>query len=120
MKPLQLANGLILCFTDRSRRYFGDYHQVRIQVQCSVPLLPDYFVSREAYEHALRILGDEIPYSLVLERMGVAGAETGGVKELLLKHFAETTGTYLSSPLFPARYVARTYAHRLTRTVSVP
>jgi hypothetical protein len=120
MRPLQLANGLTIRFTDRSRRYFGDYHQVRIQVQSSIPLLPDYFVSREAFEHARRILGEEIPYSLFLERMGVAGAETEGVKETLLKHFAETTANYLSSPSFPERYVARTCAKRLVRTVTVP
>jgi hypothetical protein len=120
MKPLHLANGLIFRFTDRSRRYFGDYHHVRIQVQSSIPLLPDYFVSREAYEHARRILGDEIVYSLFLERMGVAGEEIAGVKELLLTHFTETSATYLSSHLFPQRYVARTYAQRRARSVTIP
>ena len=120
MKPLHLANGLILRFTDRSRRYFGDYHHVRIQVQSSIPLLPDYFVSRETYEHARRILGDEISYSLVLERMGVAGEEIPRVKELLVTHFTETSVNYLSRPLFPQRSVARAYAQRRARSVAIP
>ncbi len=87
-----LSNGLTLVFYDRSLRYFGDYHRVRIEVQC-------------------RLADSDADLPLHnLERMGVAGAAVGQVREELIGNFLQSARNYLEQPDFPARLLARAQA----------
>src|SRR4051794_20816991 len=49
IRAIPLANGLTVRFYDASRRYFGDYHQVRVEVSCEVLLTQDLFQNPEDF-----------------------------------------------------------------------
>ena len=62
IREIALANGLTVSFTDATRRYFGDYHQVRVEISCEVPLTAELFADHAAHEAALKLLGPTFCY----------------------------------------------------------
>ena len=99
-----LANGISLEFFDRSNRYFGDYHRVRVEVHVSVP-------------HSDR--AEPLVKVQVLERMGVAGAEVAAVRQQLCESFWSHASGYLGRADYPARLLAAEQQSR-RRPVLVP
>lgn len=111
MRTEKFSNGLTVEFHDRSNRYYGDFHRVRIEVRCSIPLTPAAIPLSEDPEAELRrvrdMLGDEVVFSRFLEQMGVAGDALERTKQHLIDSFARSTFSYLENPAFPSRLVAR-------------
>ena len=91
-----LANGLTVRFLDKTQRYFGDYHHVRMEVVCDVPV-PE---SAGAESSARR----SIQFTSNIRRFGVPTADVPAAIEDLIANFTKTTLSYMSSPSFPSRY----------------
>ena len=106
-----LKNGLIVEFRDKSNRYFGDYHRVRIEVFCRFSLGPELFCAsarpQSECERAKALLGEELTFVRHLERMGVAGGRVEEVRRELIDSFAKSAFPYLEAPDFIQRLVAR-------------
>jgi hypothetical protein len=112
----KLSNGLTVEFHDRSNRYYGDFHRVRIEVRCSIPLTPAVITPSEDPEAELRrvrdILGEEVVFTRFIERMGVAGDALEQTKRHLIDSFTRSAFAYLENPAFPSRLVARELERR--------
>lgn len=112
----RLENGACVEFIDRSNRYYGDYHRVRVEVRCALALVPELFASfsdpAAECERVKLILGPEVVYANALEKMGVAGAEVESVVRSLIQGFVTTTLIYLNHPEFAARLVRSTLEQR--------
>ncbi|BCA79512.1 hypothetical protein [Desulfuromonas sp. AOP6] len=120
-----LDNGVVVAFSDRSNRYFGDYHRICIDVSCHIRLSVETFTAagdpEAEYRKAQSALGEEAVYQRTLERMGVAGAEVVETRQRMINEFCQTNFPYLGSPEFPARFVASEMAKvRKPRHLFVP
>jgi hypothetical protein len=107
-KPIEdivLANGVRVRYYDRTRRYFGDYQLVRVEVRCDVPVREEYFAGTEVGAAARSALGAVAVYRRTMERMGVPTGEVRGAVDELIALFTEHTLTYISGPGFPRRLV---------------
>lgn len=105
MQSITLGNGLTVQFSDRTRRYYGNFYRVRIVVSCSIPITEQYCPSHEDREQLRRLFGEAASYERILEKMGVPEEETGTVRDHLLAKFLETSAPYLADPVFPQRYI---------------
>lgn len=110
LRSVRLENGLTIEFSDRSNRYFGDYHRVCVEVRCRVALGPEAFAGSAdpaAEQQAARaVLGSEVAFSRTLEKMGVAGEAVEQTREALIDSFIRSALSYLSAPAFPGRFIA--------------
>lgn len=82
-----LPNGLTIEFSDSTKRYFGDYHRIQIEVTV---------VLADGQRHRFQ----------TLERMGVSGGELEEVKHQVMDAFRSGTLKYMGSEQFPAKFVA--------------
>lgn len=73
-------NGLTIEFSDRSNRYFGDYHRLLIEI--------DALIETDAEVVRLR-------YQRPLKRMGVAGADVADEMNTMIEQFLATTAFYM-------------------------
>ena len=105
IREVPLENGLTLRFFDATRRYFGDYHQVRIEISCEVPLSAEIFDDAAARESAVKVLGDRVQYLKQVEHQGVATDAVSGVVEDSIRHFLDHSLGYFRSPAFPKKLV---------------
>lgn len=105
IKELPLANGLTVRFFDATRRYFGDYHQVRIQICCEVPLTADLFDDDESYRQALKLLGQSVVYKKEIEHQGVATDSVPAAVEKVITTFVDHSLAYFNGAAFPKRFV---------------
>ena len=105
IKEIPLANGLVIRFFDATRRYFGDYHQVRIQICCEVPLSAALFEDVEAHQRALKILGNSVLYKKDIEHQGVATDAIPDVVANVLKQFVDHSLGYFNGEAFPKKLV---------------
>ena len=103
IREIPLQNGLTLRFFDATRRYFGDYHQVRIEINCQVPLTVELFDDQVAWEAAVKLLGDTVEYRKEVEHQGVATDAIAGVIDDVIRHFTDHSLNYLQSPTFPRK-----------------
>ncbi len=110
------SNGLTVEVTDLSRRYYGDYHKVILEVTCRVPLHAAHFSRQEqphqALEQARRQLGEEARLVSRIERMGVAGNTLEKVKTALWDSFRRSSLPYLQRPDYPGQLVTRMLERR--------
>lgn len=105
IREIALANGLTLRFFDTTRRYFGDYHQVRIAISCEVPLTADLFDDAKEYEAAVKLLGGKVEYLKKVEQQGVATEAIAGAVENVIQQFIENSLGYFDTDNFPKRLV---------------
>ncbi|GFO66441.1 hypothetical protein GMLC_00200 [Geomonas limicola] len=105
VRELALDNGLTVRFSDASRRYFGDYHQVRVEVTCEVPLTAQLFDDPAAFEAARKLLGASVSYRKLVEHQGVPTLLVADQVEKVIQHFIEHSLGYFSSENFPRRLV---------------
>jgi hypothetical protein len=105
IREIPLSNGLTVRFFDATRRYFGDYHQVRIEISCEIPLTPDLFESAEAYEKGMKQLGGKVQYLKKIEQQGVATDAIAGVVENVIRQFMAHSLSYLEAESFPKKLV---------------
>lgn len=106
----RLDNGLTIEFFDRSNRYFGDYHRVCVEACCRVVLNMDNLAGladpAAELQTARAVLGNEVVFIRKLERMGVAGEAVERTREVLIESFIRSSFPYLSTPVFPRRFIA--------------
>ncbi|HJV64275.1 MAG TPA: hypothetical protein VJ550_00935 [Geomonas sp.] len=105
IREVPLSNGLTLRFFDHTRRYFGDYHQVRIEISCELPLTPDLFDDQAACAAALKVLGPSVRYLKQVEHQGVATAAVQEAVERVIGDFLSHSLGYFQSPAFPKKLV---------------
>ncbi|HLO26207.1 MAG TPA: hypothetical protein VK187_08830 [Geobacteraceae bacterium] len=103
IKEISLSNGLTVTFFNHTRQYFGDFHLVKMEIKCKVPVLSRYFADQEAWAEARSLLGEEIVYRRMAEQMGVPSIEICTVLDGLMVNFLENSLPYFSSALFPER-----------------
>jgi hypothetical protein len=118
MKTIPLPNNLCVTFNDLTHRYFGDFHHVKIEISCQITLDDAMFISVEERADAVKVLGAQVTYSKVMERMGVPTAELAATQTALVDHFEKHAISYMSSTSFPARFIKAELAKiRKTPTV---
>lgn len=105
IKEIPLANGLTVRFFDATRRYFGDYHQVRIHIVCEVPLVAELFEDDAARQAALKLLGDRASYRKEIEQQGVPTVAVEETVRKVIDHFVEHSLGYFEGEAFPKKLV---------------
>jgi hypothetical protein len=110
LRSVQLDNGLIVEFFDRSNRYFGDYHRLYVEVRCRIPLTRGHFADAAdpvaGLQAARALLGNEVIFTRRLEKMGIAGAAVEEAREALVDNFIRGTLSYMDGSAFPRRFIA--------------
>lgn len=105
VREITLPNGLTVRFSDATRRYFGDYHQVRVEISCEVPLTAHLFDDPDAYGAALRLLGSRVRYLKQVEHQGVPTLGTADAVQQVIQQFIDHSLSYFGSQTFPRRFV---------------
>ncbi|MBU5614046.1 hypothetical protein [Geomonas azotofigens] len=105
IREIPLSNGLTVRFFDATRRYFGDYHQVRIQICCEVPVTPDLFPDEESHQAALKLIGASVTYKKDIEHQGVATLCVDQTVARVIDDFAAHSLGYFNTPAFPRKLV---------------
>jgi hypothetical protein len=105
IRELPLANGLTVRFFDTTRRYFGDYHQVRVKISCEVPVTADLFADQQAFDTALKLLGAKVQYVKDIEQQGVPTLSTADAVANVIRQFMENSLGYFDSAEFSKRFV---------------
>lgn len=91
IKRVCLGHDLVLEFSDRSNRYFGDYHRILIEIDAVV----------ETSDGRVRLR-----YRRPLRKMGVCGAETTRETEAMIDQFLSITGPYMRQAGFTQKLLA--------------
>ena len=118
IREIPLANGLTVRFFDTTRRYFGDYHQVRVKISCEIPLTADLFDDDQACQAAVRLLGDSVHYRKDVEHQGVPTLATSEAVEKVIRQFVEHSQGYFETKEFPRRFVQSELSRVLGRAKS--
>jgi len=105
IREFPLPNGLTVSFFDLTRRYFGDFYIVKIEIRCNVPVLPEYFEDRSAFDEARMLLGDEVVYERTEKQMGVPSTEIERVLQRFINNFTEHSLSYFAAARFPEKLV---------------
>jgi hypothetical protein len=105
IREIPLSNGLTVRFFDATRRYFGDYHQVRVTISCEVPLTADLFADVGAWQAAVKLLGNSLLYKKEIEHQGVPTADTARAIEKVISQFMEHSLAYFQTETFAKRFV---------------
>ncbi|GFE60992.1 hypothetical protein [Geobacter sp. AOG2] len=113
IREYDLDGGITVKLRDVTRHYFGGYYHVRIEVGADVPLSAPAFADPEEYRAALRLLGEQIRFHRVLEKMAVPEADIAAARQGLLDAFDTNMLPYLSRPDFPERFMHSEYARCL-------
>src|SRR4051794_3678728 len=93
----KLDNGLTLEICDRTRRYFGDYFTIKLDLECLVPLDRSFFDDDASYEEAASRVKGPVAFRRTIERRGVPSASITAAREELLRNFEENALRYISS-----------------------
>jgi hypothetical protein len=104
-REISLENGLTVSFYHHTHRYFGDYHRIKVEIICEVPLLEEYFTNIAEFVEASATLGGKAVFRRNLELMGVSSAEVEQSLENVIDNFSSHSLAYLASPLFPRKLI---------------
>jgi hypothetical protein len=105
IREIPLSNGLTVRFFDATRRYFGDYHQVRISIICDVPVSSAHFDDATSHQSALKLLGASVQYRKDVEQQGVATLQTSAAVENVIQQFLNHSLSYFETQSFPKRFI---------------
>lgn len=105
LREITLANGMKVRFLDNTRRYFGDYYLVTVEIRCEVPILPDYFDTISAYNEVKSHWGETIVHLRKVQQMGVPSAQVSQVRERLIANFEQHSLPYLIPSTMPKKLV---------------
>lgn len=101
LRTVTLNGGVEVSFFDRSNRYFGDYHQLKVEVEVILS------VHGELLPEELRTVLGKVPatvnYRKTLTRMGVPSARYKETCHQLMDDFLKYAGPYLEHRDFPLR-----------------
>ena len=104
-REVPLENGLTVCFYHHNHRYFGDYHRIKLEIICEIPVREEYFSNPDEFAEARAILGRNAFFRRELELMGIPTAEVDQTLEKTMDNFSNHSFSYLASPLFPRKMV---------------
>ena len=116
VKEIPLENNLNVCFYNHNHRYFGDYHRVKVEITCKVPLKEEYFTTRAECVEAINTLGLSALFKRSVEQMGVSSDELEPCLERIIDNFISHALSYLASPEFPRMLIKKEMANSM-RTV---
>ncbi len=102
---IELPNGFCISLSDSTRRYYEDYHLVRLRFVCRVPLQAEYFDCPETFAEAKRLLGDSAVYSRTCEKMGVPFSHIEVARDRMVSDFMNNVLPYFSHETFPRKLV---------------
>lgn len=111
VKEIPLENNLKVCFHNHNHRYFGDYHRVRVEITCEVPILEVYFSSQAAFAEAMESLVSPALFKRSVEQMGVSTDELESCLERIIENFSSHSLSYLASPAFPRMLIQKELAN---------
>lgn len=89
-----------ITYKDKSRRYFGDFHEVVLEITSEMTILPTHFEEESIYEEIKNILGQTLTTTSTLRQMGVASAQLESVKNSLIGSFRSNSLPYFLAPGF--------------------
>ena len=105
VRKIDLSNSLTVLVYDSTRRYYEDYHLVRLEMECEVVVNEDFFEGPELYAEARKVVGDSVVYLRTIEKMGVPFLEIEAAREDVISSFVSTAVPYLSHEDFPRKFV---------------
>ncbi len=105
-REIKVANGLVIQFFDTSRRYFGDFHHIKLEIRCEVPITAELFEDLAAFHKAARSFGSTVVYRRHLEQFGVPSSEIALTLDTLIANFLAHSSAYFSAPAFPQKLAA--------------
>lgn len=102
---IALANGMKVRFIDNTRRYFGDFYLVTVEIRCEVPILPEYFDTISIFNEVKSHWGETIVHLRKVQQMGVPSAQVSQVTERLIANFEQHSLPYLILATMPKKLV---------------
>ena len=105
VRKIDLSNSLTVLVYDSTRRYYEDYHLVRLEMECEVAVNEGFFEGPEKYAEARKVVGDSVVYRRTIEKMGVPFLEIEAAREDVISSFVSTAVPYLSHEDFPRKFV---------------
>jgi hypothetical protein len=115
-----LPNGLTVSFYDQTRRYFGDFYLVKLEIVCKVPVIADYFGENGEFNEARSLLGDEVVYRRNVKQMGVPSTEIERVVNRLMADFETHSLPYFAACAFPQKLVCAELKKHLKKPQQMP
>jgi hypothetical protein len=109
IKKIPLANGLTVFILDHTRRYYGDFYVVKIEIFCEVPLREDFFAGKDDFIQARKLIGDKAEYRRFVEQMGVPSTGIERAREQFIENFENHSLPYFSTEHFPQKLVLSHY-----------
>ncbi len=100
-----LENGVEIHVYDVSKRYYGDFHKVKLEVVCEVQIREEYFDYTGEFEAARGVLGDRVVHRRIIEKMGIPTADLETVKDEILRNFKDHSLSYFSIATFPKKLI---------------
>jgi len=105
VRKFDLSNSLTVQVYDTTRRYYEDYHLVRLEIECEVAVKEEFFAEPETFAQARKLLGESVRYQRTVEKMGVPFAEIAAAREEMLACYISTALPYIASEAFPRKFV---------------
>jgi hypothetical protein len=115
VKEIPLENNLKVCFYNHNHRYFGDYHRVKVEITCEVPIMEEYFSTRAEFAEAISYLGRSAIFKRSVEQMGVSTDELEPCLERIIENFISHSLSYLASNEFPRKLIRRELANTVRK-----
>lgn len=103
IKRIDLPNGLSISVHDTTRRYYEDFHLVKLEFVCMVPLLSEYFDTTAAFEEARQLLGEKAVYRRTCEKMAVPFNAIDSTRTTIISDFIKNSLSYFSGERFPRK-----------------
>lgn len=105
IKHMELPNGLVITIYDATRRYYEDYHLVRLEMVCETAVRREYFDSSADFSDAVDVLGESAVFRKTIEKMGVPYAEIGQARQRLMEGIENNCRGYFAMESFPRKLV---------------
>ncbi len=120
IKRFELPNGVVVTMYDETRRYYEDYHVVRLEMVCETAVRREYFDNNADFADAARLLGDAAVFRKTIEKMGVPYAEIGQARERMMAGVENNCRSYFSRDSFPCKLVVTELARARDRNRRQP
>ncbi len=104
-REIPLENGLTVCFYQHTHRYFGDYHRIRVEIVCEVPVRKEFFDNHVEFADARALLGQAAVFRRDTEMMGISSSDVESSLERTIENFMKHSISYIASPLFPKKVI---------------
>jgi hypothetical protein len=109
IKKILLENGLTVLILDHTRRYYGDFYVVKIEIFCEVPVCEEFFTNNDDFTQARKLIGETVEYRRYVEQMGVPSTGIERAREQIVENFENHSLPYFSSAFFPQKLVLSHY-----------